>query len=681
MNFASTNDLPMRRILVTSALPYANGPIHLGHLLEHIQTDIWVRFQRLSGNQCIYVCADDTHGTGITLWAQREGVSEEELIERVRVEHVADFERFHISHDNYYSTHSQENQHYVNLIYNALRDQGFIYSEEIEQLFDPVKEMFLADRFVRGTCPRCGAENQPGDNCDVCGATYDARDLIDPVSELSNAKPELKRSTHYFVDLPKFADFLGDYIVNGSQQPEVANKLREWVAGDLRGWDISRDPPYFGFPIPDAPGKFFYVWMDAPIGYMASFQHWCDQNDESFEDFWNADSGCELHHFIGKDVINFHCLFWPAVLSASGFRTPTKAHVHGFVTVDGQKMSKSRGTFIQASTYLDHLDPDYLRYYFASRLSSNLSDLDISFDDFVARVNSDLVGKLVNIASRSAGFIAKNFNDTLADKLSEPELWETFVTERDQLAEWYEKGDTNRVVRRVMELADLCNQYLAKQEPWNLIKDPDRLHTAQEVCTMGINLFRVLTGYLKPIVPGLTARSEAYLNAGEITWENLSQPLLGKRVGKFERLLNRVESQSISAMIEAGVETTPLTNGDTNVTADEPPVADQINIDEFLKVDLRIARVKQAEYVDGADKLLRLQLDVGNEERTVFAGVRSAYDPAQLVDKRVVVVANLAPRKMKFGVSEGMVLAAGPGGSDIFLISPDEGAAPGMRVT
>ena len=666
----------MRRILVTSALPYANGSVHLGHLLEHIQTDIWVRFQRMRGHECVYVCADDTHGTATMLLAEQEGVSEEALIDRLHAEHVADFERFGISHDNYYSTHSDENQYFSNLIYTRLRDRGFVYTKDVEQLYDPERKIFLADRNVRGDCPRCGASNQPGDNCDSCGATYDARELKNPVSAISNATPILRNSDHYFVDLPKFTDFLREYIHNGSQQPEVANKLTEWIDGGLRGWDISRDAPYFGFPIPDADDKYFYVWMDAPIGYLASFKNWCTKNDVDFDEYWRADSTCEVHHFIGKDIINFHCLFWPSVLHHSDFRTPTKVHVHGMLTMNGEQMSKSRGTFVLASTYLDYFDPDYLRYYLAARLAPNSADLDLGSEDFVSRVNSDLVGKLVNIASRSEGFLAKHFDNTLASELAEPELWQEFVDEEERIAAWYEEGDTRRVVRRVMELADKCNQYLANKAPWQLIKDENRRDEVQGICSMGINLYRILIAYLKPIVPSLTQRSEEFLNAGDLTWENATQPLLSHRLNKFGRLLNRIELKTFNAMIEAGAQNTAVEDDSTSES--ESP---HIEIDDFLKVDLRVARIVKAEVVDGADKLLRLLLDVGDHKRTVLSGIRSAYTLDDLVGRSTVVVANLKPRKMKFGVSEGMVLAAGPGGSEIFLLAPDDGAKPGMRVT
>ena len=615
------------------------------------------------------------------LLAEQRGITEEQLIDDLNADHVNDFKQFDISHDNYYSTHSAENQHYSNLIYERIRDAGYVYTEEVEQLFDPEREMFLADRHVRGECPRCGAPDQPGDNCDNCGATYDARELVNPRSALSDATPVLRKSTHYFVDLPKWTEFLREYIHNGSQQPEIANKLEEWVEGGLRAWDISRDEPYFGFPIPDAPGKYFYVWMDAPIGYLASFKKWCDKNQVEFDDFWRVDSDCEVHHFVGKDIINFHSMFWPGTLQHSGFRTPTKVHAHGFLTVDGEKMSKSRGTFILAKTYLEHLEPDYLRYYLAARLSANSSDIDFRLDDFVSRVNSDLVGKLVNIASRCAGFLAKNFDNQLGDHLANQALWDEFTEAKEQLANWYEVGDTTRVVRRVMELADSCNRYLSENAPWDLIKQPDSRDQVQVVCTMAINLFRTLSAYLKPIVPRLVSRAEDYLNAGELTWENATEPLLRHTLNQFQPLLKRVDMKQVRKMIVSGAEDNSSSDSAKASNADVEELASTINIDDFAKVDLRVALIKEAETVEGADKLLRLKLDVGGNERTVLSGIRSAYATEDLVGKLTVVVANLAPRTMKFGTSEGMVLAAGEGGKEIFLLSPDSGAKSGMRVT
>lgn len=662
----------MRRILVTSALPYSNGAFHIGHFLEYIQTDIWVRFQRLVGNQCIYVGGDDTHGTATMLLAEKEGISEEELIKRLEAEHVRDLGGFNISHDNYYSTHSEENREFLELIYQRLRESSYIFQDNVEQLFDPERGLFLADRNVRGDCPRCGAKDQPGDNCDACGATYAATDLKNPRSAISNTTPILKSSEHYFVDLPKLTEFLKDWVSSGTVQPEIVNKLREWLDGGLRPWDISRDAPYFGFTIPDADGKYFYVWMDAPIGYLASFKNWCDRNNESFDAFWNASSECEVHHFIGKDIINFHGLFWPAVLHASGFRTPTKLHVHGYVTMKGEKMAKSRGHLIPAKAYLENFDPDYLRYYLAARLNANSSDIEFGYDDFIARVNSDLVGKLVNIASRCAGFINKSFDGMLADSIADAKLLAEFTNVKDQIQELYETGETSRAVREIMELASSCNQYIADKEPWQLIKDPDRGKDVQEICSLGLNLFRILTIYLKPIVPALAERAENFLNAEPFTWKDIDVPLLNHKINPYRSLMTRIDAKAVQRFRE-----------EFESSNEEPKVAedDLIGIDEFLKVKLRVAKITNAEVVEGADKLLRLSLDVGDHERTVLSGIRSAYDPDDLIGKLTVVVANLAPRKMKFGTSEGMVLAAGPGGKDIFLLSPDSGATPGMEVT
>ena len=664
----------MRRILVTSALPYANGAIHLGHLFEHIQTDIWVRFQRMVGNQCIYVCADDAHGTATMLLAEREGVAPEALIDRLREEHARDFKRFHVSHDNYYSTHSPENEHYVGLIYNRLKDGGFTYRAKVAQLFDPERKLFLADRQVRGTCPRCGAVDQPGDNCDACGATYDATELGDPRSVLSDAKPELRESEHLFVDLPQFADFLKDWTRSGPVQPEVANKLAEWLDGGLQAWDISRDAPYFGFPIPDAPGKFFYVWMDAPIGYMASFDNLCQRTDGlAFEDFWDPQSDAEVHHFIGKDIVNFHCLFWPAVLSKSGFRTPTRFHTHGFITVGGRQMSKSRGTFINAGTYLEHLDPEYLRYYFATKISARVDDMDVNLDDFVQRVNADLVGKVVNIAARCAGFIGKSFDGKLAGSLHDEQLWQEVADAAPAIAARFEEGEVGRAVRDITALADRANRYIAEQEPWKHVKDPERRDDVHGVCSLGINVFRALVVYLKPILPALAAKAEAFLQVQPLAWQDASEPLLDHRIARYAPLLTRIDRKAVDKVVAA-----------TRAEGARPAASegnDTIGIEDFQKVDLRVARVVDAKHVSGADKLLELVLDLGDHQRRVFSGIRSAYDPEALKGRLTVVVANLAPRKMRFGVSEGMVLAAGPGDGDIFLVAPDDGAKPGMAVT
>ena len=663
----------MRRILVTSALPYANGAIHLGHLFEHIQTDIWVRFQRMRGNQCVYVCADDAHGTATMLLAEREGVRPEVLIDRLRGEHAEDFRRFHISHDNYYSTHSPENEGFARLIYTRLRDGGYTFTADVEQLFDAERGLFLADRQIRGDCPRCGAADQPGDNCDECGATYDAIELGEPRSALSDAKPELRQSQHYFVDLPQFGEFLKRWTASDAVQPEVANKLAEWLQGGLRAWDISRDAPYFGFPIPDAEGKFFYVWMDAPIGYMASFKNLCGRIDGlDFDDFWKPDSDAEVHHFVGKDIVNFHCLFWPAVLAHAGFRTPTRVHVHGFLTVDGERMSKSRGTFINASTYLAHLDPEYLRYYFATKISARVNDVDINLDDFVQRVNADLIGKVVNIASRCAGFVGKHFGGKLSATVHDEELWNAVSNARHDLAELYERGDVGRAVREIAALADRANRYIAECEPWKHVGDAERREDVHGVCSLGINVFRALAIYLKPILPALAEKAEAFLQVQPLCWDDAAAPLREHEIARYKALATRIDKKAVAKVVQATV---------AEATPSAVDGAATIGMDDFLKVDLRIARVVAAEQVAGADKLLALTLDVGDHQRRVFSGIKSAYAPQDLIGRLTVVVANLAPRKMRFGVSEGMVLAAGPGDKDIFLLAPDEGAKPGMQVT
>jgi methionyl-tRNA synthetase len=679
-----------RRILVTSALPYANGQIHLGHLLEHIQTDIWVRFQRMRGNQVIYVCADDTHGTATMLRAENEGVTPEVLIERLRADHIRDFEGFLISHDNYYSTHSPENQARSELIYNRAKAGGHIFTEQVQQLYDPVKALFLADRFVKGTCPKCGAPDQYGDNCENCGATYAATDLGEPRSVLSGTPPQLRSSEHYFFDLAAFTNVIRAWLPNGTQ-PEVANKLKEWLDAGLKAWDISRDAPYFGFRIPGTDDKYFYVWLDAPIGYMASFENWLkNHNDFTFDEFWNAAAHTEVHHFIGKDIINFHCLFWPALLTAANYRTPTRVHVHGFVTVDGTKMSKSRGTFVDGSTYLQFLRPEYLRYYYAAKLNGSVDDIDINLDDFVQRVNSDLVGKLVNIASRCAGFITKQFAGHLANELAEPELHAEFAAASERIAACFEVDDTAKAVREIMALADKANQYVATAAPWTLAKDPARREDVQRICTQGLNLFRQLLVWVRPILPRIAAEAEAFLNVSPLTWADAATPLLGSRINPYVPLLTRLERPTIDAMIDASRVPVEGEGASANTTAStaaakktgEPAVtaAPVISIDEFQKVSLKVAKVLAAKAVEGADKLLELRLDVGDHQRTVFSGIKSAYNPDVLVGRLVVVVANLAPRKMRFGTSEGMVLAAGPGGGDIFLIAPDSGAVPGMDV-
>ena len=663
-----------RRILVTSALPNANGSIHLGHMMEHIQTDIWVRFQRMRGHECIYVCADDTHGTATMLRAEELGITPEKLIEEVNAEHRSDFNDFVISHDNYYSTHSEENKVLSEQIYNRLADAQQIKTRSVDQLYDPEKEMFLADRFIVGTCPKCKAEGQYGDNCEACGATYDATELINPVSKISGATPVLKESTHFFFALSNFTAFLTEWTRSGALQDQVANKLSEWLDAGLQDWDISRDAPYFGFEIPGAPGKYFYVWLDAPIGYMAAFQKYCEANNLVFDDFWKKDSTCEVHHFIGKDIINFHALFWPAVLDTAGYRTPTRVHAHGFATVNGLKMSKSRGTFINARTYLDHLDPEYLRYYFAAKMSAGVDDLDINLDDFVQRVNSDVVGKVVNIASRCAGFINKQFDGQLAATADNPILAE-FSDASETIALHYENGDYGKALRDIMGLADKANQYIDEHKPWVLIKEEGKRDLVQQVCSDGLNFYRLLVTCLKPVLPRLAEKSEAFLGIAPLTWNDIDTRLTGHTINKFKPLMTRIEPDKVASIIDA------------SVAPEEPVVSTEpesptIEFDDFAKVDLRIVKIVKAEHVEGADKLLQLTLDLGDDTtRNVFAGIKAAYKPEDLVGKLTVMVANLAPRKMKFGVSEGMVLAAGPGGEDIYLLEPDNGARPGMRVS
>ncbi|WP_252274134.1 methionine--tRNA ligase [Pseudomonas subflava] len=673
-----------RKILVTSALPYANGSIHLGHMLEYLQTDMWVRFQKLRGNQAIYVCADDAHGSAIMLRAEKEGITPEQLIDGVRAEHMADFADFLIEFDNYHSTHSDENRELSSSIYLALRDNGHIATRAVTQYFDPEKGMFLADRFIKGTCPKCAAEDQYGDNCEKCGATYEPTELKNPRSAISGAVPVLKDSKHFFFKLPDFEAMLKTWTRSGTLQDAVANKIAEWLDGGLQEWDISRDAPYFGFEIPDEPGKYFYVWLDAPIGYMASFKNLCSKRPElDFDAFWNKDSTAELYHFIGKDIVNFHALFWPAMLEGAGYRKPTGVNVHGYLTVNGQKMSKSRGTFIKARTYLDHLNPEYLRYYYASKLSRGVDDLDLNLEDFVQKVNSDLVGKVVNIASRCAGFIHKGNAGVLVNANPEPELWAAFQAAAPSIADAYEARDFARAMREIMALADRANAWIADKAPWALNKVEGKQAEVQDICALGINLFRQLVIMLKPVLPKLAADAEAFLNVAPLTWNDLATPLADHQLNPFNPLLTRIEPAKIEAMTEASKEdlaaeaAKPTGNGE--LTKD--PLAAEINFDAFAAVDLRIALIEKCEFVEGADKLLRLSLDIGDEKRNVFSGIKSAYpDPSKLEGRLTLYVANLAPRKMKFGVSEGMVLAAGPGGEEIYLLSPDSGAKPGQRV-
>ena len=667
-----------RRILVTSALPYANGAIHLGHMLEHVQTDIFVRFQRLQGHECIYVCADDVHGTAVMLNAQAAGQTPLDYAAEITKAHIRDFQAFQISHDCYDTTHSDDNAQLSAEIYSRLLASGNIEKAAVEQLFDTEKGLFLADRFVVGGCPSCKTPDQYGDNCDACGATYAATDLIDPRSKLSGSKPELRTSEHIFFALSKHTEFLKSWTQSGALHPAVTNKLSEWLDTGLQNWDISRDAPYFGFEIPGEPGKYFYVWLDAPIGYISSFKRYCASHNLDYEDYWRADSDCEVHHFIGKDIVNFHALFWPALLSAADFRTPTKVTVHGFLTINGEKMSKSKGTFINARTYLDQLSPEYLRYYFAAKLNPSVADLDLNLEDFVQKVNADLVGKVANIASRCAGFINKQFGGVIDASTGTP-LIEQFQSAAHEIAALYEAREFSKAMRVIMGLADQANQFIAEEQPWQLIKNSETRDRAAAVCADGLNLFRLLALYLKPVLPGLAERAEAFLAIEPLTWADHKTQLEGHTIAAFQPLIQRIELAQVQAMIEIEpAQSKPSQKAEvTGETSKESP----IDIATFAQVDLRVARIIAAEAVDGADKLLALTLDVGDHQRNVFSGIKSAYRPEELVGKLTVLVANLAPRKMKFGLSEGMVLAAGPGGSDIFLISPDSGATPGMKVS
>ena len=680
-----------RKILVTNALPFANGPIHLGHLLGYIQADIWVRFQRMQGNEVAYVCADDTHGTAIMLSAEKQGITEQELIDRVNKEHQRDFASFHVNFDMYYTTHSEENRELASLIYGRLKDADKIARRDIAQLYDPEKEMFLADRFIKGECPKCGAADQYGDNCEVCSSTYDAHDLKNPYSTISGATPVTKESTHFFFKLPDFTDMLKEWTRSGVLAPQVANKLSEWLDAGLQEWDISRDAPYFGFEIPGEPGKFFYVWLDAPIGYMACFRKLCETRDDlDFDDYWREGSSKELYHFIGKDIINFHALFWPSMLETAGFRKPDLISVNGFLTVNGQKMSKSRGTFIMAETYLNHLNPEYLRYYFAAKLGNTPEDLDLNLDDFVQRVNSDVVGKVVNLASRSAGFISKNFSGQLGDSLEVPALLEEFQAAGDEVAALYENREFSKAVRQIMALADKANQYIAERQPWVIAKENRQSPDVQAICTTGINLFRILVIYLKPILPEIAEKVESFLKVDPLQWQDSTSLLTNHAIDKFKPLMTRVETDKVDQMIDASKES--LSTGESPATPvdDSPlgkdPISEEIEFPDFAKVDLRVVKILNAVHVEGADKLLKLTLSLGQDSdgeeitRTVFSGIKAAYEPEKLVGMHTVMVANLKPRKMKFGLSEGMILASGAG-NEVYLLEPHAGAVPGMRIT
>lgn len=675
----------MREILVTSALPYANGYIHLGHLVEYIQTDIWVRAMKAQGHQVTYVCADDAHGTAIMLKAEANGVTPEEQIASVKASHEADFSKFLINFDNYHSTHSEENKQFSELIYRRLNDAGHISTKDVEQLFDPEKQLFLADRFVKGTCPECDSPDQYGDNCEVCGTTYDATDLKDPHSILSNATPVLKTSKHYFFDLPEFEQFLQDWTRSDNRlQTSVANKLQEWFEAGLASWDISRDAPYFGFQIPDTPSdepdKYFYVWLDAPVGYMASFKNLCDKRagtDQAldFDRYWAQENEhkTEVYHFIGKDIVYFHALFWPAMLAGSELRTPTGVFAHGFLMVNGEKMSKSRGTFIKAETYAEHLHPEYLRYYFASKLSDKVEDINLDLEDFMQKVNSDLVGKVVNIASRSAGFLVKKYDGMLSEICVESELLEDITKTGDEIAAAYENREFSRAMRLIMQCADKANEYIDAKKPWSLAKLEGTEQEVQDVCSVAINIFRQLMVYLAPVLPELTNNAKAFLNIDSLDFASRNQWLLGHKINKFKPLMQRIEEKDIEAMVEDSKASLTQADAPTATESSKPAAknaapeanadAEQTNyigIEDFAKVEMKVAHVLECNHVEGADKLLQFTLDVGEDKpRNVFSGIRKFYEPEQLINKKVICVTNLAPRKMKFGVSEGMVLSTG----------------------
>ena len=684
---------PQRKILVTSALPYANGSIHLGHMVEHIQTDVWVRFQKLRGHECHYCCADDTHGTPVMLAAQKQGIAPEDMIAKVREEHLADFTGFHIGYDNYYSTHSPENKQFSEQIYRALKANGKIESRVIEQLFDPEKQMFLPDRFVKGECPKCHAQDQYGDNCEVCGTTYSPTELINPYSAVSGAKPELRESEHFFFKLGECADFLKSWTSGNNPhdgkphlQPEALNKMKEWLGeGEettLSDWDISRDAPYFGFEIPDAPGKYFYVWLDAPVGYMASFKNLCDRIGIDFDEYFKADSQTEMYHFIGKDILYFHALFWPAMLHFSGHRAPTGVYAHGFLTVDGQKMSKSRGTFITAKSYLEQgLNPEWMRYYIAAKLNSKIEDIDLNLQDFISRVNSDLVGKYVNIAARASGFIAKRFEGRLKD-VSGSALLAKLAAESDTIAEQYENREYARALRDIMALADAVNEYVDANKPWELAKQEGQDERLHEVCSELINAFTMLTAYLAPVLPQTAANAARFLNLDAITWANTRETLGEHAINKYEHLMQRVEQKQVDDLIEANKQSIQTTPAPAAEESKYEKVAEQASFDDFMKIDMRVAKVLNCEAVEGSTKLLKFDLDFGFEKRIIFSGIAASYpNPAELNGRMVIAVANFAPRKMaKFGVSEGMILSAATAEGKLKLLDVDAGAQPGDKV-
>ncbi len=670
-----------RRILVTAALPYANGSIHIGHMLEYIQTDIWARFQRARGHEVWFAWADDAHGTPIMLHAEKQGLKPEDMVEAMRAEHERDFIDFGLSHDNFSSTHSEANRRMVERIWQGLVDSGAVTTRTIEQFFDPDRQMFLPDRFIRGHCPKCGAPDQYGDSCEACGATYDPTELVEPRSMVSGAEPVMKKTDHYFVTLDQFRDSLKEWVRSGTLQDEVANKLQEWFGERLRDWDVTRDAPYFGFCIPGETDKYFYVWLDAPVGYLGSFSEICARENLDLEEWLKPDTTTEMHHFIGKDIIYFHCLFWPAMLEAAGLRRPTGVHAHGFLTVNGAKMSKSRGTFIKARTWLDELHPDYLRYYFAAKLGPGLADIDLSLEDFRARVNADLVGKLINIASRSSGFIHKLAGGKLAGELPDPDLYQRFVDEHDAIAAEFEHRNFQMAVRRIMRLADEANRYIDEHKPWILAKQGDQDDTVVAVCTQCINLFRVMMTWLAPVIPATASASEDFLATSLQDFDGIRTPLLNHTIRPFKSLLRRVEPEQLDRIIAASKDNLEKAEPSAPANSPELKIEPEIDFGQFSAVDLRVARIAKAELVEGADKLLRLQLDLGGPTRQVFAGIRGHYDPAELEGRLTVMVANLAPRKMRFGISEGMVLAASHDGGKPWLLAPDSGAEPGMRIS
>ena len=682
-----------RKILVTSALPYANGSIHLGHMVEHIQTDVWVRFQKLRGHECHYCCADDTHGTPVMLAAQKQGIAPEDMIAKVREEHLADFTGFNIGYDNYYSTHSPENKQFSQDIYRALKANGKIESRVIEQLFDPEKQMFLPDRFVKGECPKCHAQDQYGDNCEVCGTTYSPTELINPYSAVSGAKPELRESEHFFFKLGECADFLKAWTSGNNPhdgkphlQPEALNKMKEWLGeGEettLSDWDISRDAPYFGFEIPDAPGKYFYVWLDAPVGYMASFKNLCDRIGIDFDEYFKADSQTEMYHFIGKDILYFHALFWPAMLHFSGHRAPTGVYAHGFLTVDGQKMSKSRGTFITAKSYLEQgLNPEWMRYYIAAKLNSKIEDIDLNLQDFISRVNSDLVGKYVNIAARASGFIAKRFEGRLKD-VADSELLAKLTAQSEAIAECYESREYAKTLRDIMALADIVNEYVDANKPWELAKQEGQDARLHEVCSELINAFTMLTAYLAPVLPKVAENAAKFLNLEAITWANTRETLGEHAINKYEHLMQRVEQKQVDDLIEANKQSIAAAAAPAAEESKYEKVAEQASFDDFMKIDMRVAKVLNCKAVEGSTKLLKFDLDFGFEKRIIFSGIAASYpNPAELNGRMVIAVANFAPRKMaKFGVSEGMILSAATAEGKLKLLDVDAGAQPGDKV-